>query len=62
SGKRFHATISFMADTGLKKAIETDVNVLDVSLTSTEILMHAENAYNKCVSRIENEIIPSLKK
>ncbi|CAJ0641783.1 9986_t:CDS:2 [Entrophospora sp. SA101] len=38
-----------------------DIDVLDVSPTGTEILMHAENAYNECVSRIESEIIPSLK-
>ncbi|CAH1756141.1 13650_t:CDS:10 [Entrophospora sp. SA101] len=38
-----------------------DIDVLDVSLEGTEIWMHAENAYNERVSRVENQIIASLR-
>ena len=38
-----------------------DIDVLDVSFEGTEIWMHAGNAYNYRVSRIENEIISSLR-
>nr|CAG8506850.1 6173_t:CDS:10 [Entrophospora candida] len=38
-----------------------DIDVLDVSLMGTEIWMHAENAYNERVSRVENKIISSLR-
>ncbi|CAG8466762.1 5969_t:CDS:10, partial [Racocetra fulgida] len=38
-----------------------DIDVLDVSIEGTEIWMQAENAYNERVSRVENQIIASLR-
>jgi dynein heavy chain 1 len=38
-----------------------DIDVLDVSIEGTEIWMQAENAYNERVSRVENQIISSLR-
>ena len=38
-----------------------DIDVLDVSIEGTEIWMQAENSYNERVSRVENQIISSLR-
>ncbi|CAG8458261.1 9384_t:CDS:2, partial [Cetraspora pellucida] len=38
-----------------------DIDVLDVSIEGTEIWMQAESAYNDRVSRVENQIIASLR-
>ncbi|KAJ3914922.1 dynein heavy chain, N-terminal region 1-domain-containing protein, partial [Lentinula edodes] len=37
------------------------IDVLDVSVEGTEIWVAAENAYNKRVSRVENQIIARLR-
>ncbi|CAI2172645.1 16667_t:CDS:10, partial [Funneliformis geosporum] len=47
----------------IKLAYESvkDIDVLDVSIEGTELWMQAENAYNERVSRVENQIIASLR-
>lgn len=53
--------INSMEEVKLAYESVKDIDVLDVSIEGTEIWMQAENAYNERVSRVENQIISSLR-